>query len=479
VAFRRTVHVSVRALHSVNAVLERNGIPLEQIYSRTPFGLDHVLNPKNKVTWDELVRTLELVEEALGGPERVANALDRVDDLPGNELITAFTRYFTSPAAVYWAAAKWARLVFPCVTCDYEKLPDGRIRTRLRIDADQAGSEPFMRFWINGWRTGLRPLGLPNSVVESSICARESTYLITPPPSRTLWNRGRALVGSVVAARATIQELTRQSEERESYYRQLLETQYLLTEQEKKVELSAQLSALSSLAALGEMAAAISHEINNPVMILYLKSGLLRRRIKDAVTDPAARETLLALMSEIDGCGARIASITDKLLAFAGETHGEASETVEARALIEDALKLCGEKLRNSGIRLIAEPVALKLKPRCNRAQIVHVLVNLLNNSYDALQELPIEQRWVRIDAAPAASGKVQLSVSDGGPGIPPASRERVFEPFYTTKEFGKGPGLGLSVARGLAQANQGALELDPGAKGARFVVTLPAVAAG
>jgi signal transduction histidine kinase len=472
---RREAQISCKLIGPPQALLAKNGIPVERAYAGLPFTAEFASNPRNKIPWSHLVQFLRNVERELGGPERLENATDQVHDLPGNELMISVARYFAEVTQMYWSCAKLARVQFPCVTGSYERIEGGRVRLSLRIDEDHEDSPQFFRVWRNGMRTIPAMLGLPNSRVEMEIQPRMAIFTITPPPSRTLVSRARSFASAFVAPRAVISELTQRNEEMERYYRELLDTQLKLQEQERKSALSAQLAALSNLAALGEMAAGISHEINNPLMILYLQAGLLRRRISNAAIDGATQTELLAILQEIESSGTRISTITRSLLAFAGETHNEKPEQVTLCEIVRDAMQLCGEKLKNAGIRIEAPPPT-PVKVRCQRAQLSHAFVNLVNNSYEALQTKPKSERWIRIEYTLAeAEGEIFIAVTDNGPGIAPDKRDRIFEPFYTTRGVGKATGLGLSVSKGLVDANGGRLVLDETSPHTRFVIRLPA----
>ena len=475
---RRTVLISCKLFGPPNTVLKERGIPFERVYAGLPFTYEFTSNPRNKVPWHQMVEYFKNMEREVGGPEAMGYLrAHHVDDLPGNELLVAATRYFSDAASTYWAGAKMVRLMFPCVRGEYLKLDDGRVRVTLKIDEDQEDCPQIFRLWLNGMRTLPSALGLPESIVEMVINPRVAVYTITPAPSKTVMSRIRMVTGSLFAARTTINELSRQNEEMERYYQQLLETQQKLQEQEIKVQLSEQLAALSNLAALGEMAAGISHEINNPLMILYLQAGLLRRRLAAAGISGESAAPLLSIVQEIEQTGARISSITQGLLAFAGETHSERREKVTLCEIVRDAIKLSGERLRNAGVRIEAPPPT-PVQIHCRRAQLSHALLNLINNAYDALQATPRAERWIRIEYSQSESEReIYISLSDNGPGVPAEKRDRIFEPFFTTRGPGKATGLGLSVAKGLVEANGGRLTLDASSNSTRFVITLPATA--
>ena len=101
------------------------------------------------------------------------------------------------------------------------------------------------------------------------------------------------------------------------------------------------------------------------------------------------------------------------------------------------------------------------------------MLLNILNNSFDAIQSLPT--KWIRIDVF-SADDRLQLSVTDSGQGIPREVSDRMHEPFFTTKDVGKGTGLGLSISKGIIEDHDGSLTYDRKSPHTRFVIELPAV---
>jgi signal transduction histidine kinase len=103
--------------------------------------------------------------------------------------------------------------------------------------------------------------------------------------------------------------------------------------------------------------------------------------------------------------------------------------------------------------------------------QIAQVLLNLIRNSCDAIERGA--EKWIRI-AVTRLPDSIEISVSDSGRGIPENVREKIFQPFFTTKEVGRGTGLGLSVSKGIVEAHGGTITLDTKSTHTRFVVTLP-----
>ena len=122
-------------------------------------------------------------------------------------------------------------------------------------------------------------------------------------------------------------------------------------------------------------------------------------------------------------------------------------------------------------IELIVQQVHASVYIECRSVQMVQILVNLINNSHDAIENL--EDRWIRLEAVDYGEF-IELAVVDSGPGIPFEIQQKVMQPFFTTKEVGKGTGLGLSIARGIAQSHKGTLSIDNNCPNTRIVMTLP-----
>ena len=220
------------------------------------------------------------------------------------------------------------------------------------------------------------------------------------------------------------------------------------------------------LASVGRLAAGLAHEIGNPIAAVMGLEDLL---LEGGLSDAEQRDFLLRMKKETE----RIHRILKDLLAFARpgasvpvEVDGAGS--VEAAVHDTVALVMPHQALKDVDIALDLHPelpdVAL------SRERLVQVVLNLVLNAADAVGA----GGHVRIAAARSSLG-VRLSVEDDGPGIDPQVADRLFEPFVTTKEVGKGTGLGLAVCRGLVEAVGGTIGVEVNVpRGARFVVELP-----
>jgi two-component system sensor kinase FixL len=222
---------------------------------------------------------------------------------------------------------------------------------------------------------------------------------------------------------------------------------------------------------LGEMAAAISHEINQPLtaIVNYLNTGLfiaLEGYSEDGFVE--AEE----MMRKASEQALRAGNIVRRLREFVGKDNGE--RTVErAERLVDAAIALALIDARSSGIAVNRREGADEARVEVDVVQIQQVLVNLLRNAVEAMRGGPSESGPGLTIATASKPGVVEISVADNGPGIEPAMLGRLFEPFVTTKT--KGLGMGLSVCRRLIEAHGGTIEAqsEPGC-GATFRVTLP-----
>ena len=229
----------------------------------------------------------------------------------------------------------------------------------------------------------------------------------------------------------------------------------------------AELVQAGKLAALGQLAAGVGHELNQPLSAIrsYAHNG--RKLI--ALGRVAEAEGNLGKIADLT---ARMANITNHLKRFARRPDTRLG-AVELAPVVQGALSLFGDRLREESVELaveLPEDSAL-LRVRAEEVRLEQVLVNLLSNALDAVAHAP--RRRVAI-AAEAADDTVRITVRDSGPGIPDAVAGQVFDPFFTTKPVGAGLGLGLSISYNIVRDFGGALSVaESGPGGTAFLLTL------
>lgn len=255
----------------------------------------------------------------------------------------------------------------------------------------------------------------------------------------------------------------------------------LLRDQSEVVLAEQRLVQSDRLATLGMLAAGVAHEINNPAAFLLLGLDLVGRRVKAAAEGGA--EAALAgvddLLRDLRDSTDRIVAITRDLRLFASPGGG-APVLIDVQRGIESALTLVrAQVLERADLEVEIEP---GLPPvRMEQGRIAQVVVNLLVNAVQAIPK-GLGREVVRVEARREGSS-VLVEVSDTGEGIPPELLDRVWKPFFTTKQ-GQGTGLGLSISRGIVERAGGTVRaaspsrLRDGTRGTTFVVTLPAATA-
>lgn len=257
--------------------------------------------------------------------------------------------------------------------------------------------------------------------------------------------------------------------------RELLEEKFLAETKSKELEelnkalVNAQekLVSTSKMSALGEMAGGIAHEINTPLTVLQLLAEQLEIKIQDKNFDQKkALETAQIVLSTVD----RISVIVSGLRKFARNGANDPMSVVSAKLLLDDTLSFCKERFHTNGVKLTISPCD-EILVRCRSTEISQVLLNLLNNAFDAVEGLP--EKWIKVNVLESPS-EIEISVEDSGAGIPAEVRGKLMQPFFTTKQIGKGTGLGLSISKGIVEAHGGTLEIDSACAQTRFVIRLP-----
>jgi len=267
-------------------------------------------------------------------------------------------------------------------------------------------------------------------------------------------------------------------------------------------EAEVQLLQSERLAAVGELAAGVAHEINNPVNFALNALRALRGQVEElaeiavavAALDPGDPEARAGQLAELEAARAgldpaesaaelrelvdilteglvRTQRLVGDLRDFAGVGRGR-DAPVDLRRGLESTLQLLRRAIADAGIRVETGYADHPLWVRGDSGALNQVLLNLLKNSAEAVEGRPDAR--IRIDAR-REKGWIVVTIQDNGPGVPEEVRARLFEPFFTTKAAGRGSGLGLSICRRIVADHQGTILVSsPPGQGASFTVRLP-----
>ncbi len=211
------------------------------------------------------------------------------------------------------------------------------------------------------------------------------------------------------------------------------------------------------LASVGELAAGIAHEINNPVAIMVEEAGWMGDLLEEEVFEKSEnRVEFERAIAQIKTQGKRCKEITHKLLSFARKTDTTVQD-VNINELLEELVALASQRAKYGMVEIQTDFQQNLPYLRASISELQQVIFNLINNAIDAMGHdggtLKISSHQIE--------NKLAIAVSDTGEGIPEANLDRIFDPFFTTKPVGKGTGLGLSICYGIIEKMGGKLEVE------------------
>jgi PAS domain S-box-containing protein len=219
----------------------------------------------------------------------------------------------------------------------------------------------------------------------------------------------------------------------------------------------------AKLASLGELSAGVTHEINNPLAIISASLELISKN----ADNPAQIKSKVEMLKK---SSSRIQKIVTGLKKFSRTNERPSLQSQELSNLVKETLVFTEAKSKQH-----STPVSIECKSDshvlCDEIEIQQVVVNLVNNAIDAAKNTP--DKWVKIELFDDAE-TVVLRVIDSGPGLPEHIRNRLYEPFFTTKQVGEGTGLGLSITKGILDAHKAQINLITDCANTCFEVRFP-----
>jgi two-component system, NtrC family, sensor kinase len=226
----------------------------------------------------------------------------------------------------------------------------------------------------------------------------------------------------------------------------------------------------SKLASIGRLAAGVAHEINNPLAIINEKAGLMKDILETSEDIRGHKDKFLILLNGVFESVNRCRTITHRLLGFSRRMD-VSHDAIDLNDAIKEVLGFLEKEILYRNIVLTLDLKDALPKVVTDKGQIQQVFLNIINNAVDAVEEGgKIEVASIKKDAK-----TVRVSIRDNGVGIPKEKLKHIFEPFYTTKEKGKGTGLGLSISYGIMQRLGGTMLVESEVhKGTTFIVEIP-----
>ncbi|WP_254508820.1 PAS domain S-box protein [Anatilimnocola floriformis] len=465
-------------------------VPVNEAFAQTlrtgaPFAMEYrYLTPSGGVTW--VYGTAVPIRDDLGA---VTGYLGNVIDISDQKRAVIelqlseerFRRLADSAPVLIWTTTLDGRLTY----CNRAWLEF--IGRSLEKELDHG--------WLDGVHPNHREQFLRDYVeaeqsqselsLEFQLCRADGEYRwmhLTGAPKLVGSDEFRGFIGScfdITDQRRATETLQRAKEELEHHVAERTaalqeanrQLQQLLIERARAEEQLQQqqghLAHVSRLSVMGEMAAGLAHELNQPLFAIQnYTAGILRRWSSPEDCRPELREVISQIALESQ----RAAVIIRRVREFARKQIGERI-FISLNTIVREVLQLLGSELRQHKVHVILSLAEQLPEVHVDLVQIQQVLVNLVRNAIESMEALPAPLRHVTISTFLGA-GDVHCLVQDSGPGISREVRRRLFEPFFTTKR--EGLGMGLSISRSIAEAHGGMLQAEDLSVGAAFHFSIP-----
>lgn len=449
--------------------LKLKQIPISELVRGFPISEGELFDQRHRSDWELFIAMTLRFRDLIGGTMELERTGLLAPQANAVKALFKIFSFFTDLKSVYWANARLAGpSIFSNVLFENKIISRNRVETTIEIPHPYNAIPEFFHVYTGVLKSLPTFFNQTEAIVTMRLVEpHKAVYDIVLPPSMTIMARiGRAF-RAFIGFQGMLEELRVSNDQIKESYSALTDQQEENRKTRLKLELSSQMAALSRLSALGEMAGGIAHEINNPLMIISGKAAILEAIAKK---DPIPRQEVLNHVSSIVSTVERISQIVMSMKVLSRENKEADRTAFPIQKLFEQVLSICKERFATAGVQLTVS--APDVDVIVNEPRISQVLINLLNNAFDAVRDRLENERWITLEAKERGS-KIEVSVTDSGTGVPQEIRDRIFDPFFTSKEVGQGTGLGLSISKTFIEGHGGQLQLDPHSTHTRFFFDL------
>jgi signal transduction histidine kinase/DNA-binding response OmpR family regulator len=432
----------------------------------------------DRIDWLEFCLFSQRFGELLGGDEALRRIGHDIIKSPVFMREGSVMQLVAGPRLLFWGNMRWGGpMMFNNIVNLFEDLGSDQIRLTLEIPAEMADCPELFLLNHGFFEAMPRMLGLADAVVELEQSPRRGVYTVSMPPSLTLWARIKRAFGVVFNARMVFDEMAAQQQTLKRRYEELQRV-HVKADEERKAAVTARNIAEKALAVKSDFLATMSHEIRTPLNgVIGMTEVLMTTDLDDSQrefteTIRSSGTTLLTLLNDIlDFSKIDAGRLEFEVIDFSVET------------VMEEVLDMLAEPAQRKGLELccIADaevPICVGGDPN----RIRQILTNLVGNAikFTHSGEVVIHTKLEREEDDTCW---IRFEVRDTGIGVPPESRNKLFEPFTqadsaTTRKYG-GTGLGLAICGGIVSLMGGTIGLESSTGGERssgsvFYFTLP-----
>jgi len=226
----------------------------------------------------------------------------------------------------------------------------------------------------------------------------------------------------------------------------------------------------SVMESMAEIAGGIAHEINNPLAVITGRLRQISRALSETAPDLASIQSSIQNMQTH---ATRIAFVVSSLKTLCRNASSDMQSQCDVADLINDVIGLFQDRATEENIRIeknfLADSIIL-----VRQVQLKQALFQIMSNAISAASQYPAP--WIRVESSQSSDNFIEISVTDCGTGIAEPLREKIFHPFFSTRDTGKGQGIGLPTARAIIDSHGGTLLLDSHSVNTRFVIRLPSI---